>query len=207
MKFIRSASRWAKAHENRVWIYCLMAGAPAMLFCIYVLAAGGYEAKVQWTIGTVVFGFWWAMAWSAREKVVSPLRTLSNLLEAMRELQATDALLARDTELEAILRALDARYIRPAPGGDDQRRALLEIDCAQGRFQAFESRLDFVGAHAALRLSADNVAAQGPEVALAYQCEGPGARELQLCHAHAAFEGTPRRGLIGLEPFIARALS
>ncbi|PZO52124.1 MAG: magnesium chelatase subunit H [Alphaproteobacteria bacterium] len=40
------------------------------------------------------------------------------LLEAMRELQATDALLARDTELEAILRALDARYIRPAPGGD-----------------------------------------------------------------------------------------
>ncbi|MBX9747419.1 MAG: magnesium chelatase subunit H, partial [Hyphomonadaceae bacterium] len=40
------------------------------------------------------------------------------LLEAMRDLQATDALLAHDTELEAILRALDARYIRPAPGGD-----------------------------------------------------------------------------------------
>jgi magnesium chelatase subunit H len=39
-------------------------------------------------------------------------------LRALRELQAIDALLARDAELEAILRALDARYIRPAPGGD-----------------------------------------------------------------------------------------
>jgi len=85
MKFTRSTSRWAKAHENRVWINSLMAGAPAVLFCIYVLVTGGYESKVQWTIGTVVCGLWWAFAWSARAKVVSPLRTLSNLLEAMRE--------------------------------------------------------------------------------------------------------------------------
>jgi nitrogen fixation/metabolism regulation signal transduction histidine kinase len=85
MKFIRSTSRWAKAHENRVWIHSLMAGAPAVLFCIYVLLTGGYESKVQWTVGTVVCGLWWAFAWSAREKVISPLRTLSNLLEAMRE--------------------------------------------------------------------------------------------------------------------------
>lgn len=40
------------------------------------------------------------------------------LLAVMRDLQNTDELLARDHELDAILRALDARYIRPAPGGD-----------------------------------------------------------------------------------------
>ncbi len=85
MRIIRSTSRWAKAHENRVWICSLMAGAPAVLFCIYVLLTAGYESKVQWTVGTMVCGLWWAFAWSAREKVVSPLRTLSNLLEAMRE--------------------------------------------------------------------------------------------------------------------------
>jgi magnesium chelatase subunit H len=40
------------------------------------------------------------------------------LLAVMRDLQGTDALLARDHEIAAILKALDARYIRPAPGGD-----------------------------------------------------------------------------------------
>ncbi|MDX2276563.1 MAG: magnesium chelatase subunit H [Hyphomonadaceae bacterium] len=40
------------------------------------------------------------------------------LLAMMRDLQSIDALLARDAELDAIMRALDARYIRPAPGGD-----------------------------------------------------------------------------------------
>jgi magnesium chelatase subunit H len=40
------------------------------------------------------------------------------LVDAMRELQTTNALLACDYEIDAILSALDARYIRPAPGGD-----------------------------------------------------------------------------------------
>ncbi len=34
------------------------------------------------------------------------------------ELQIADAMLAKDTEVEGILRALDGRFIRPAPGGD-----------------------------------------------------------------------------------------
>jgi magnesium chelatase subunit H len=36
----------------------------------------------------------------------------------LRELAATDCLLAQDHELPALMRALDARFIRPAPGGD-----------------------------------------------------------------------------------------
>jgi magnesium chelatase subunit H len=39
-------------------------------------------------------------------------------LAALRELEQAAAHLARDTELEGILRALDGRYLRPAPGGD-----------------------------------------------------------------------------------------
>jgi magnesium chelatase subunit H len=37
---------------------------------------------------------------------------------ALRALAATDRMLARDHEIPAILRALDQRFIRPAPGGD-----------------------------------------------------------------------------------------
>ncbi len=36
----------------------------------------------------------------------------------MGELQSANAMLAKDTEVSAMLRALDGRYIRPAPGGD-----------------------------------------------------------------------------------------
>jgi magnesium chelatase subunit H len=36
----------------------------------------------------------------------------------MEELAAADLMLAKDTEVDAILRALDGRFIRPAPGGD-----------------------------------------------------------------------------------------
>jgi len=39
-------------------------------------------------------------------------------MEMMRGLAKADAMLAVDTEVEAILHALDGRFIRPAPGGD-----------------------------------------------------------------------------------------
>ena len=39
-------------------------------------------------------------------------------LAALRELEQAAEHLARDTELEGLLRALDGRYLRPAPGGD-----------------------------------------------------------------------------------------
>ena len=39
-------------------------------------------------------------------------------MSLMTELQSANAMLAKDTEVAAMLRALDGRYIRPAPGGD-----------------------------------------------------------------------------------------
>ena len=39
-------------------------------------------------------------------------------LAALRDVAATDRLLAEDHEIPAMLRALDGRFIRPAPGGD-----------------------------------------------------------------------------------------
>ncbi len=39
-------------------------------------------------------------------------------LDAVREYRRIDALLRRDHELPALMRALDGRFIRPAPGGD-----------------------------------------------------------------------------------------
>ncbi|RYY72361.1 MAG: magnesium chelatase, partial [Comamonadaceae bacterium] len=43
---------------------------------------------------------------------------VSGTLALLRELAATDRLIAEDHELDGILRALDGRFLRPAPGGD-----------------------------------------------------------------------------------------
>ena len=68
-------------------LLALAAGFPAVItatgaFC----GSGNYTPKVQWTL-TVVdrSADWWACAAAVRERVASPLRTLANLLEAMRE--------------------------------------------------------------------------------------------------------------------------
>jgi magnesium chelatase subunit H len=51
----------------------------------------------------------WAAGGSAPDEVA---------FAAMRELASTDRMLCDDPELPALLRALDTRFIRPAPGGD-----------------------------------------------------------------------------------------
>jgi len=46
---------------------------------------GDYTAKVQWTLSLLILGFWLGLSSSVRERVVTPLQTLSNLLAALRE--------------------------------------------------------------------------------------------------------------------------
>jgi magnesium chelatase subunit H len=49
---------------------------------------------------------------------VADARANEQLQSLLTELAATDKLLAEDHEIPALLRALDGRYVRPAPGGD-----------------------------------------------------------------------------------------
>lgn len=66
-------------------LLALAAGLPAVVVCSVILWAGNYTGKVQWTLGVLIFGVWLGCAAAVRERVASPLRTLANLLEAMRE--------------------------------------------------------------------------------------------------------------------------
>ena len=67
-------------------LLALAAGLPAVVTCLVILWwTGGFSAKVQWTLSAVIVVVWWGCAAAVRERVASPLRTLANLLEAMRE--------------------------------------------------------------------------------------------------------------------------
>ena len=72
-------------HERRVALAALVAGLPAVIVAETLLWTGDFTPKVQWTLTLVVAGFWLGLAGTVQERVASPLRTLANLLEAMRE--------------------------------------------------------------------------------------------------------------------------
>jgi two-component system, NtrC family, nitrogen regulation sensor histidine kinase NtrY len=73
-------------HEQRILLMALVAGAPAVATCMIILWwLGDYTPKVQWTLSVLIVGSWLGFSFGLRERVASPLRTLANLLEAMRE--------------------------------------------------------------------------------------------------------------------------
>src|SRR5580692_3561112 len=63
----------------------LAAGSPAVVTSMLILWLGDYTPRVQWTLTAVIVGVWLGFCFALRERVASPLRTLANLLEAMRE--------------------------------------------------------------------------------------------------------------------------
>ena len=72
-------------HDQRILLLALIAGSPAVLVSMIMLWTGDYTPKVQWTLSVLILGVWLGFCFSVRDRVASPLRTLANLLEAMRE--------------------------------------------------------------------------------------------------------------------------
>lgn len=77
--------RFRPVHEQRMLLLALGAGLPAVLISMVLLWTGSFTSKTQWTLTALIVAVWWGCAAAVRERVASPLRTLSNLLEAMRE--------------------------------------------------------------------------------------------------------------------------
>jgi two-component system, NtrC family, nitrogen regulation sensor histidine kinase NtrY len=63
----------------------LAGGLPALIVAMVLLFTGQHSAREQWTLSLVIVGCWLGFCFAARDRIVSPLRTLANLLEAMRE--------------------------------------------------------------------------------------------------------------------------
>lgn len=72
-------------HDVRIQLLAFAAGLPGVLVSLLILSTQGYSPKVQWTLGIFIVGGWIVFGSAVRERVASPLRTLANLLEAMRE--------------------------------------------------------------------------------------------------------------------------
>ncbi len=81
----RQKERRRLSFENRLTWFALAAAAPAALTALILLWIGDYSAKVQWTFSLLIVGCFTGFIASAREHLVRPLQTMTNLLAALRE--------------------------------------------------------------------------------------------------------------------------
>lgn len=79
------AFKFRTSHETRVLLGALAGGAPSIVIAVGLVATSGHSARVQATLILCAVACWLAFAFALRERVANPLRTLANLLEAIRE--------------------------------------------------------------------------------------------------------------------------
>src|SRR6187399_879222 len=72
-------------HEGRLTWLTLAAAAPAAIVALILLWFGDHSAKVQWTLTLIIVVAGLGFILNAREHIVRPLQTMTNLLAALRE--------------------------------------------------------------------------------------------------------------------------
>ncbi len=72
-------------HAQRTLLLALATGTPTAAIALALLWLGDYSPKVQWTLTVVAVGGWLGLAFALHAHVVRPLRTVANLLAALRE--------------------------------------------------------------------------------------------------------------------------
>ena len=72
-------------HERQILLLALMTGLPGSVIALALLWHMDLTAKLQWTLTVMILWVWLGFAFAVRNRVVFPLRTLSNLLAALRE--------------------------------------------------------------------------------------------------------------------------
>lgn len=73
------------AFDQKILLYALLAGAPAVVASLCFIWLGDWSAKVQWTLSLLIIGFWLGFSVSLQARVVRTLQTMANLLSALRE--------------------------------------------------------------------------------------------------------------------------
>ncbi|MDA0206295.1 MAG: ATP-binding protein [Acidobacteria bacterium] len=137
--------------EKKVLWLALTAGAPAVIATAVLLWAGDYTPRLQWTVMGVVVLCWLGFSFALKERVVFPLRTLSNLLAALREgdyslrgrASKDDALGEVMVEVNLMSRMLREQRLSALEATQLLRKVMQEIDVAIFTFDS-DDRLRLV---------------------------------------------------------------
>jgi two-component system nitrogen regulation sensor histidine kinase NtrY len=125
--------------EARLPIIVLAGGLPGVIISLLWLWSGEHGVEVRWTLSVLVVVAWLAAAALARERVVRPLQTLSNLLSALREgdfsvrgagANENDAFGIAMTEVNALGNTLQSQRLGAMEATALLRTVMAEIDSA-----------------------------------------------------------------------------
>ncbi|HYV86044.1 MAG TPA: ATP-binding protein [Patescibacteria group bacterium] len=72
-------------HDRRIVLLAFLAGLPGSILALTLLWTGAFELKTQLTLSILVVVLWCGFALATRERVLRPLQSVANLLEALRE--------------------------------------------------------------------------------------------------------------------------
>jgi two-component system, NtrC family, nitrogen regulation sensor histidine kinase NtrY len=191
--------------ERRVFLGALAGGAPAVAVALVLLALGGATGPLRVAIGATVVLAWLLAAAALRSRVAFRLRTVSNLLAAVREGDYSFRVRGgrRDDAFGELVIELNqlAQSLREQRLGDVEATALLrkvmaEIDVA---FFAFDEakRLRLVNRAGEQLLAAAPRPLEGraaAELGLGECLDGPAARTLPLTLGAGSSRFEVRRG-------------
>jgi two-component system nitrogen regulation sensor histidine kinase NtrY len=98
------------SYERRILLLALAAGGVSTAVALILIWTGGHTPRLQWTLTIFIAAAWLGFAFTAEQRVIFPMRTLSNLLAALREgdfsIRARGA--SRDDVLGEVLREVNA---------------------------------------------------------------------------------------------------
>src|SRR4051794_1592332 len=126
-------------HEGRLTWVIVLAALPAVIVALVLLWFGDHTAKVQWTLTLIIAGAGLAFILNAREHVIRPLQTMTNLLAALREgdysirargARADDALGEALLEINALGETLRLQRLGAFEATALLRTIMAEIDVA-----------------------------------------------------------------------------
>ena len=138
--------------EGRVRLFAFLAGLPGLFIALILLWTGDFALKTQWTLTLLTTLAWWIFAALLLQRVIHPLRTVSNMLAGLREgdfslrargARVDDALGEVLLEVNMLGELLREQRLSALEAAALLRRVMQEIDVALFTFDA-DDRLRLV---------------------------------------------------------------
>ena len=198
--------------EQRIFLAALGIGLPGLAAAVLLVWLGPYSERLQWTVTVLLLLLWLWLASKLRDRVVRPLRTLANLLSALREgdfslrarqAREVDALSQVVQEVNAIGETLREQRLGAVEATALLHRVVEEVDVAVFAFDDL-GRLRLVNRAGERLLAerADRLLGQAAEdLGLADLLEGELSRTLTR-----TFPGGPGRWEVRRSSFRERGL-
>ena len=125
--------------DRRFLLMAFVAGLPAVIVALILLWTGSLVMPAKWAVTALVLGLWLGCTFMLRERIARPLRTISNMLAALRESDfsirargagAPDALGAVLMEVNLLAETMRTQRLDAQEATALLRAVMAEIDVA-----------------------------------------------------------------------------